>query len=154
MCEAETAAAAPSFSSFTTNFDCHHLRPSYSEPVFVYLADDEFSSFRQELQFSSQEVKKSRVVSTSEFFAAMSVQFLSQLFKPFATLTAQTDVSQPHQPSPSTDGGSGQENRDSGSTESRRDDRSGQMYDLLYNIDMSSGEGMCLSELYLCDKKK
>ena len=58
MCEAETAAAAPSFSSFTTNFDCHHLRPSYSEPVFVYLADDEFSSFRQELQFSSQEVKK------------------------------------------------------------------------------------------------
>ena len=84
----------------------------------------------------------------------MFVQFLSQILKPFATLSAHSDVAQPRPPSTISGDGSGEANRDTEPVESRRDDRSGQVYDLLYNIDMSSGEGMCMSELYLCDKKK
>ncbi len=34
-----------------------------------------------------------------------------------------------------------------------RDGRSRQLFETLYNVDMTSGEGMFLSELYLCDPK-
>jgi hypothetical protein len=68
----------------------------------------------------------------------MSVQFLSHFLKPFATLSADSLVTQPRPDRVDRDS---ETSRD----EPNRDGRSSRMYDLLNNIDMSSGEGMCLS---------
>ncbi len=73
----------------------------------------------------------------------MSVQFLSQVFKPLASFVFVV-------PAPANQ----EQEPDLGMPDERPgpekpDSPSRQTFEMLYNIDMSSGEGMCLSELYL-----
>jgi hypothetical protein len=71
----------------------------------------------------------------------MSVQFLSQLFKAFA-VTAFPATQPLHASVPKRD-----KVRDG-------DSGSGRVLDVLYNIDMSCGEGLCLSEVFLSENRK
>ena len=117
------------------------LKQSWSEPIFNYFVIGE----------EEQPWVSNKVITTTT--AKMSVQFLSQLlFKPFSYLTVvptqqqQQQRKQQQQQQQQTD----VQSSDIGD----RDDRSRQqLFETLYNVDMTSGEGMCLSELYLCDPK-
>ncbi len=105
------------------------LKQSWSEPIFNYFVIEE------------EPWLPYKVTTTTTTAAKMSVQFLSQLLKPFSYLTVVPTQQQQQQP-------------DVQSTEfGDRDGRSKQLFETLYNIDMTSGEGMCLSELYISDPK-
>ena len=84
----------------------------------------------------------------------MSVQFLSQIFKPLASFVffvpanakQDQELSRPEPEKP--------DDRPELEKSDDRPEPSRQVLDMLYNIDMSSGEGMCLSELYMCNASK